>query len=64
MMKDTYTRQEVIEITNNYAKQIARLQRELDSNVEMFVRLLHESVDLVWEEYSDYLENEESNCSY
>ena len=64
MMKDTYTRQEVIEITNNYAKQIARLQRELDSNVEMFVRLLHESVDLAWEEYSDYLENEESNCSY
>lgn len=61
-MKDTYTRQEVIDIVNNYASQIARLQKELDNNVKTFVRIIHESVDLAWEEYSEYLENEESNC--
>ena len=48
MMKDVYTRKEVIEITQNYASQIARLRRQLDDNARKFAKMMHESVDLAW----------------
>lgn len=48
MMKDTYTRKEVIDITNNYVSQIAKLRRQLDDNARKFAKMMHESVDLAW----------------
>lgn len=61
-MKDTYTRQEVITMTNNYANQIAKLRKQLDDNAKKFAKLMHESIDLVWMQIED--EDEESNsCS-
>lgn len=59
-MKDTYTRQEVINMTNNYASQIAKLRKQLDDNARKFAKLMHESIDLVWMQIDE--DDEESNC--
>lgn len=48
MMKDTYSREEVIAITNNFTKQIAKLRKQLDDNARKFAKMMHESIDLVW----------------
>lgn len=61
-MKDSYTRKEVLEITNNYASQIAKLRKQLDNNAKMFAKLMHESIELAWMQIED--DNEEGNsCS-
>lgn len=61
-MKETYTKQEVIDITNNYASQIARLRRQLDNNAKKFAKLMHESIDLAWMQIEDEVE-ESNSCS-
>lgn len=61
-MKETYTRQEVLNMTNNYASQIARLRKQLDDNAKKFTQLLYESIDLPWTKIDE--DNEESiSCS-
>lgn len=63
MMKETYTRKEVIEITNNYASQIAKLRRQLDDNARKFAKLMHESIDIAWSIIEENEDEEGNSCS-
>lgn len=62
-MKETYTRKEVIEITNNYASQIAKLRRQLDDNARKFAKLMHESIDIAWSIIEENEDEEGNSCS-
>lgn len=61
-MKETYTRKEVVELLVNQGKRdYERYRKQLDENCRIFVKLMHESIDLAWQ-YID--EAQESNsCS-
>lgn len=56
-MKETYTRKEVMDLLVDLNKKDAdRYREQLESNVRKFVQLIHESVDLAWEDYCEALE--------